>query len=167
MVFPPHSTHSLQLLDVVLYALHLRHYTEELTHYLQQTQGLTKLTKRDFYSNFWPAWNSTMTLELILKSFQATDMWPVDADAVLNALTTTHNNKMKTQKLESMATAIAGLCCAKFSMLQLLTRPELKLSGCRKAYPCYRSTTSFFALKTRSYNTSSTLSRSTQRSGQH
>jgi hypothetical protein len=73
----------LQLLDAVLYALLLRHYTEELTHYLQQTQGLTKLTKRDFYSNFWPAWNSTMTLELILKSFQATDMWPVDADAVL------------------------------------------------------------------------------------
>jgi hypothetical protein len=73
----------LQPLDVVLYALLSRHYTEELTHYLQQTQGLTRLTKRDFYSNFWLAWNSTMTPELILKSFQATGMWLMDADAAL------------------------------------------------------------------------------------
>jgi hypothetical protein len=83
MVFPPHSTHSLQPLDVVLFAPLLRHYTEELTHYLQRTQGLPRITKQDFYSNFWPAWSSTMTPELILKSFQATGVWPMDADAVL------------------------------------------------------------------------------------
>jgi hypothetical protein len=73
----------LQPLDVVLFAPLSRHYTEELTHYLQRTQGLTRITKRDFYSNFWPAWSSTMTPELILKSFQATGVWPMDVDAVL------------------------------------------------------------------------------------
>jgi hypothetical protein len=52
MIFPPHSTHSLQPLDVVLFAPLSRHYTKELTHYLQQTPGLTRITKRDFYSNF-------------------------------------------------------------------------------------------------------------------
>jgi hypothetical protein len=75
MVFPPHSTHSLQPLDVALFAPLSRHYTEKLTHYLQQTQGLMRITKRDFYSSFWLAWSSTMTPELILKSFQATGMW--------------------------------------------------------------------------------------------
>jgi DNA uptake protein ComE-like DNA-binding protein len=49
MVFPPHSTHSLQPLDVALFAPLSRHYTEELTHYLQRTQGLMRITKRDFY----------------------------------------------------------------------------------------------------------------------
>jgi hypothetical protein len=52
MIFPPYSTHSLQPLDVVLFAPLSRHYTKELTHYLQRTQGLTRITKRDFYSNF-------------------------------------------------------------------------------------------------------------------
>ncbi|KAF1922314.1 uncharacterized protein M421DRAFT_10665 [Didymella exigua CBS 183.55] len=70
-------------LDVVLFAPLSRHYTKKLTHYLQRTQGLTRITKPDFYSNFWPAWSATMTSELILKSFQATGVWPMDADAVL------------------------------------------------------------------------------------
>ena len=55
MVFPPHSTHSLQPLDVVLFAPLSRHYTSELTHFLQRSQGITRITKRDFFSNFWPA----------------------------------------------------------------------------------------------------------------
>ena len=43
MVLPPHSTHSLQPLDIVLFAPLSRHYTEELTTYLQRTQGLTRI----------------------------------------------------------------------------------------------------------------------------
>jgi hypothetical protein len=83
MVYPPHSTHSLQPLDVVLFSPLSKHYTEELTKRLQRTQGISRITKRDFYSNFWPAWSSTMTHDLILKSFQATGVWPMDADPVL------------------------------------------------------------------------------------
>ncbi|KAG9190745.1 hypothetical protein G6011_08833 [Alternaria panax] len=80
MVFPPHSTHTLQPLDVVLFSPLSRYYTKELNNHLQRTQGITK---RDFFNNFWPAWTSTMRPELIMKSFQATGVWPMDADAVL------------------------------------------------------------------------------------
>jgi hypothetical protein len=82
-VFPPHSTHSLQPLDVVLFGPLSKYYSAELDHHLHRTQGITRITKRDFFEHFWPAWSSTMTPELIKKSFQATGVWPMDADAVL------------------------------------------------------------------------------------
>ena len=83
MVFPPHSTHSLQPLDVAIFSPLSKRYTDELNKSLQRSQGRSRITKRDFYGNFWPAWSSTTTSELILKSFQATGVWPMDADAVL------------------------------------------------------------------------------------
>ena len=55
IVYPPYSTHSLQLLDVVLFRPLSKHYTKELTQHLQRTQGLLKITKQDFYRHFWPA----------------------------------------------------------------------------------------------------------------
>ena len=78
-MYPPYSTHSLQLLDVVLFRPLSKHYTKELTQHLQRTQGLLKITKQDFYRHFWPAWSSTMTHDLIVKSFQAVGVWPMDA----------------------------------------------------------------------------------------
>jgi hypothetical protein len=83
MVYLPHPTHNLQPLDVVLFGPLSKHYTEELTQHLQRTQGLLRITKRDFYRHFWPAWSSVMTHDLTLKSFQATGVWPMDADPVL------------------------------------------------------------------------------------
>ena len=51
-------------------------------------------------------------------------------------------------------------------MLQLLTRPKLEPSGCRKACTRYASTTTSFALRTRTYRTLSTSKRSKRRSTQ-
>lgn len=82
-IFPPHSTHSLQPLDVVLFSPLARHYTTELNRQLQRSQGHPVSAKRGFFTNFWAAWSSTMKPEMIRKSFQATGVWPMDADAVL------------------------------------------------------------------------------------
>jgi hypothetical protein len=82
-IFPPHATHSLQPLDVVLFAPLSKYYSQELDRYLQRLQGLTRVTKRDFFSIFWPAWGSTMRPDTIKKSFQATGVWPMDAEVVL------------------------------------------------------------------------------------
>jgi hypothetical protein len=80
-------------LDVVLFGPLSKHYTEELTQHLQRTQGLSRITKQDFYRHFWPAWSSTMTHDLILKSFQATGVWPMDASRVLQRF----NNNLQQQ----------------------------------------------------------------------
>jgi hypothetical protein len=39
-VFPPHATHSLQPLDVVLFAPLSSSYSQELEHFIHQSQGL-------------------------------------------------------------------------------------------------------------------------------
>jgi hypothetical protein len=51
-VFPPHATHKLQLLDVVLYGLFSGAYNGKLTTYLHNSQGLLALKKGDFFLLF-------------------------------------------------------------------------------------------------------------------
>jgi hypothetical protein len=82
-VFPPHSTHTLQPLDVVMFSPLSKHYSQDLDRHLNQSQALIGVKKRDFFPIFWSAWGSTMRRELILKSFQATGVWPMDAEVIL------------------------------------------------------------------------------------
>lgn len=51
-VFPPHSTHSLQPLDVVMFSPLAAAYSKQLANYIEKTQGLTSIAKRDFYRLF-------------------------------------------------------------------------------------------------------------------
>jgi len=97
-VFPPHATHSLQPLDVVVFAPIAKHYSSELDRHLQQSLGLTRVTKRDFFSIFWESWGTTMRPDLIPKSFEATGVWPVDAQAVLKRFTTTTSERDGSQQ---------------------------------------------------------------------
>jgi hypothetical protein len=69
---PPHSTHTLQPLDVVLFKLLSQAYSNELTNHLHKAQGLIAIKKGDFFSLFWSAWISSFTENLILKAFEAT-----------------------------------------------------------------------------------------------
>ena len=68
-VFPPHSTHRLQPLDVVFKLLSTA-YSTELTAHLHNSQGLLPIKKGDFFSLFWKAWESSFKKETILKSFE-------------------------------------------------------------------------------------------------
>jgi hypothetical protein len=82
-VFPPHSTHSLQPLDVVCFAPLAGSYTNKLITNTQHNQGLLPLEKGDFFLLFWHAWTSTFTEKLILKSFESTGIWPMEKDVIL------------------------------------------------------------------------------------
>jgi hypothetical protein len=83
MVFPPHSTHALQPLDVVMFKPLSKAYTAAHANFLQKAQGLASITKGDFFPVFWQAWISSFTESLILKSFEATGIWPMDPNVVL------------------------------------------------------------------------------------
>jgi hypothetical protein len=84
----PHSTYSLQPLDVVLFGPLLRAYTVKLADYLQRSKGLLPVKKADFFLLFWDAYNTSFTRENILKSFEATGVEPRDASVVLQRFTT-------------------------------------------------------------------------------
>jgi hypothetical protein len=47
-VLPPHSTHRLQPLDVGLFSPLTTYYSQQIDKLLAESQGLVRLTKRDF-----------------------------------------------------------------------------------------------------------------------
>lgn len=83
-VLPPHSTQTLQPLDVVCFKPLSSHYSSELDSHLQQSQGLSPLAKGDFFNLFWPAWVSTFTGDLVRQAFTATGIHPVNPNVILD-----------------------------------------------------------------------------------
>jgi hypothetical protein len=82
-VFLPHSTHTLQPLNVVCFKSLSSNYSAKLTDHLFKTQGLLAIQKGDFFLLFWSAWESTFTTKLVLKAFKATDIASMKANVVL------------------------------------------------------------------------------------
>ena len=83
-VFPPHSTHTLQPLDVVCFKPLASNYSNALAKRLHNTLGWVPIKKKDFFLLFWEAWESTFTKELILSSFEATGISPLNPNKVLD-----------------------------------------------------------------------------------
>jgi hypothetical protein len=99
-VFPPHATHSLQPLDVVLFSPLSTAYSKELTHYLHRSQGLVPIRKGDFFPLFWAAWMSSFKPETVRKSFEPPGIIPADADVVLKRFKTTTLERDRSPSLE-------------------------------------------------------------------
>jgi len=98
-VFPPHATHSLQPLDVVVFAPLAKHYSSELDRHLQRSLGLTRVSKQDFFAIFWAAWGTTMREDLIVRSFEATGVWPMDAEVVLKRFNSTTSQRDRSPQI--------------------------------------------------------------------
>jgi hypothetical protein len=82
MVFPSHSTHTLQPLDVGMFGPLSRAYSSELARFQQQSQGLLQVKKADFYGFFKTAYASAFTKKNIRSAFKATGIWPKDRSVV-------------------------------------------------------------------------------------
>jgi hypothetical protein len=84
MVFPPHSTHTLQPLDVGVFSPLAHYYSNEVTAHLHDSQALAGIPKADFFMLFWRAWQRTMRESLIKSAFEATGIWPQDPSVILS-----------------------------------------------------------------------------------
>lgn len=82
MGFPSHSIHTLQPLDVGLFSSLGSYYSSTLAQIQQQSQGLLKIKKRDFYGLFKSAYASSFTSSNIISAFTATGIWPGDRTVV-------------------------------------------------------------------------------------
>ncbi|CAE7034323.1 DDE 1 domain containing protein [Pyrenophora teres f. teres] len=87
-IFPPHATHNLQPLDVVLFSPLAAAYSKELEDLLHRSQGLLNVQKSDFIRLFWAAYTSSFTVDNILSSFPATGVHPREPDVVLKRFKT-------------------------------------------------------------------------------
>ena len=82
MVFPSHSTHTLQPLDVGVFGPLSSYYSSELSRQQQRSQGLLPVVKADFYGLFKLAYASSFTEANIIAAFEATGIWPIDRTVV-------------------------------------------------------------------------------------
>jgi len=83
-IFPPHSTHTLQPLDVVCFKPLSSNYTNELAQHTHQTMGWLPIKKGDFFPLFWKAWVGSFTAATVLKSFDATGIAPLNPNKILD-----------------------------------------------------------------------------------
>jgi hypothetical protein len=82
-VFPSHSTHTLQPLDVGLFRPLSSHYSTELSNFLHYGHAIEPIKKGDFFLLFWKAWTTAFKPQTIMKSFEATGIYPPNAEVVL------------------------------------------------------------------------------------
>jgi hypothetical protein len=81
--YPPHSTHSLQPLDVSIFRPLSIAYGQELEAFLHDSQGLSHISKRDFFKLFWPSWNRALSAKNIESAWKSVGLWPWDPEIVL------------------------------------------------------------------------------------
>jgi DDE superfamily endonuclease len=84
VIFPPHSTHRLQPLDVSVFSPLANYYSQELDNYIQRTRGYSRMTKRVFWSIFWPSWQKGVRKDTILSGFKKTGIHPFNPPIVLS-----------------------------------------------------------------------------------
>ena len=85
-VYPPHSTHRLQPLDLALFSPLANYYQQELDIWIYETQGLSGMSKRRFWSLFWPAWLKAFTPTIVESAWKQAGLQPLDAEVVLRQL---------------------------------------------------------------------------------
>jgi hypothetical protein len=87
LVLPPHSTHRLQPLDVVLFNSLNTAYSNELNAFQNKSLGLISMKKRHFLAIFQAAWRTSFTEENIRHAFEKPGIWPYNPSLVLSQIT--------------------------------------------------------------------------------
>ena len=86
VIYPPHTTHRLQPLDVGCFAPLAAYYSQSLETFSNSSEGLTKMSQKDFFGVFWPAWQRAFTEANIKSSWKKTDLVPWCPWVVLDKL---------------------------------------------------------------------------------
>jgi hypothetical protein len=86
-VLPPHSTQTLQPLDVALFKPLSTAYAKELSDHLHRAQGQLTVKKGDFFELFWRAWHSSFAEKTIRSAFEHTGISPLNSEVILNRFT--------------------------------------------------------------------------------
>ena len=85
-VFPPHSTHRLQPLDVSLFCPLSTRYSQHLKTWIYKTSGAIRMSQQDFFGIFWPAFIEAFSVHNVMSGWTKTGLIPFCPDTVLNQL---------------------------------------------------------------------------------
>lgn len=91
-IFPPHSTHTLQPLDIGLFKPLSTAYSNELPSFIDTSPWLVSFTKPHFFPMFWRAWQAAFKELTILQAFGATGISPFNPEVILQNFKTITTN---------------------------------------------------------------------------
>jgi hypothetical protein len=92
-LYPPHSTHTLQPLDVCLFKPLSTAYSTALADHMDKCQGLSSITKRDFFRLFNQAWEVSFQEKTILSAFEKCGLSPFNPQRVLARFSEKEGNR--------------------------------------------------------------------------
>jgi regulator of replication initiation timing len=84
LCMPPHSSHLLQPLDVGCFNLLKKAYGREIEHLIRCS--MTHVSKTEFFSAFYAAFQATMTEKNIKSAFRGAGLVPLDPESVVSKL---------------------------------------------------------------------------------
>jgi hypothetical protein len=123
MVYPPHSTHTLQPLAVVMFKPLSDECSNQLINHTQKTQGLLPIRIADLFTLSWAAWVASFTKKGILKSFP---LLAYGQRTGSKSSKDTSKRCRKTQKQRNQILATSGFESSEFCVLQLVERLQIK-----------------------------------------
>jgi hypothetical protein len=85
-VFPPHLTHRLQPLDIGLFSPLATYYSQAIDRLLLESQGLVRITKRDFWPLFYEAWNKAFHAKNVRSAWEAAGLYPLNPKRVISTI---------------------------------------------------------------------------------
>ena len=85
-VFPPHSTHRLQPLDIGLFSPLALYYSQAIDRLLSESQGLVRLTKRDFWPLFYEAWEKAFHAKNVRSAWEKAGIYPFNPKRVISTV---------------------------------------------------------------------------------
>ena len=109
-ILPPHSTHRLQPLDVSLFGPLATYYSQELDAHSRLSQGLTGYTKRDFFRNFYSAFDSAFIEANIKSGWLKTGIEPFNPDQVLKIFGERRRDCTEASRVESAPSRHSSSC---------------------------------------------------------
>lgn len=86
LIYPHHPTHTLQPLDVALLKPLSTAYSNEVSAFIERSQALVSMSKRDFFPLFYQAWQISFKETTILKVFEATGLSLFNSEVILQRL---------------------------------------------------------------------------------
>ena len=124
-IYPPHSTHRLQPLDVSIFSPLSKAYSFQLTQHMANCQGLSKVSKKDFLSLFWPAFEKSFSPSNIHSAFRKTGLNPLDSEPVLSRLikpstTTTEDQDKKADRPASNHSSTSAISASDWRKIRTL-----------------------------------------------
>lgn len=86
LIFPPHTTHRLQPLDLSCFRPLSIAYSQGIQKLMHESEGIVSMTKKDFWRVFRVAWEKAMSKDNILSGFSKAGIWPPTPSKVLDIL---------------------------------------------------------------------------------